>query len=111
MLTTLPPNADGVFAGLAQNPKPGEAVFVVVPCAIDVALEVDAATLGGLTAPAIAGEATPEGLRDFVGDGVIYRVTFNATDTPAAPVPVTFKVTVRGDAPIALQVVITVDPP
>jgi hypothetical protein len=110
LVTTLPANADGVFAGLAQNPKPGETVFVIVPCAVDIALDVDAATLGGLKPPAIAGEATPDGLRDFVGDGVIYRVTFDAAGT-AAPVPITFKVTVRGDTTIPLQVTITVDPP
>jgi hypothetical protein len=111
LLSALPATADGVFAGLAQNPKPGDSVFVVVPCAIDVALAVDAATLGGLTSPTITVEATPAGLSAFVGDGSIYRVSFAAGDTPAAPVAVTLRVTVRGVAPIPLSVVVTVDPP
>ena len=103
--------ADGVFAGLAQNPRPGESVFVIVPCPIDVTLDVDDATLGGLTAPTLTSVTTPEALRDFVGDGAIFRVTFAAGDTPAAPVDVVFRVTVRGTPAIPLQVTISVQPP
>lgn len=110
VLAALPASADGVFAGLAEDPRPGDTVFILVPRAVQVALSVDPATLGGLTAPTVAVEATPAGLRDFVGDGAIYRVAFAATDTPAAPVPVTFRVTIRGDTPIPLQVLITVRP-
>jgi hypothetical protein len=111
LLNALPADVAGVFAGLTQNPRPGDSVFVIVPAPIDVTLQVDAATLGGLTQPSITVVTTPEALTDFVGDGAIFQVTFAAGDTPAAAIDVVVRVTVRGDAPIPMQATIRVEPP
>jgi hypothetical protein len=110
VLNALPASADGIFAGLASNPSPGESVFVIVPCPIDTPLEVDDTTLGGLTDPSLTVVTTPAELRDFVGDGAIYRIDFAAGDTPAAAVAVLFRVGVNAGSTVNLQVTITVEP-
>ncbi|NTU48087.1 MAG: hypothetical protein HGA84_03655, partial [Syntrophobacteraceae bacterium] len=101
---------DNLFDPLPQNPRPGESVFVIVPVHVEVPLEPDGSTLGGVTEPAVVGEATPAVLRDFVGDGVIYRVTFDAGSIPANPVAIRFTVTVSGETPIPLETTITLQP-
>jgi hypothetical protein len=111
VVNALPADATGLFAGLTENPNPGDSVFVVVPSPIASALAVDVASLGGLTAPSITVITTPAGLTDFVGDGAIYQVTFAAGDTPAADVDVVFRVSVQGAATtIEMDLTITVAP-